>query len=298
MKLALHTVSYAGVWAGQVKLGLDEVIVKAADLGYDAIEFVARRPHLSPLDYGQAELARVRQACADLGLDIVCLASYNDFCAGGDCRDIALPQKELLYLRSVLEMAAALGCPVVRVYTGYVHPTPGFWEQWRSVSDCLNEAAGWAEKLGVTIGVQNHSSLACQHDAMAALLAEVPSPAVGVVLDAPTMHLQYEDLEGAVTARAGRIVHTHLSDFRSLPHYTYDPTTVSYEPEEPTNLATAIGAGEVDYETFLKALKRSGYDAALSYEMCSPLLGGGSLENLDRTARATAEYVRRVWSEG
>jgi len=295
MKLALHSVSYAGVWAGQARLPLDDVVRKAALLGYDGVEFVAKRPHLSPLDYRAPDLERLRELCAGIGLDIVCLASYNDFSAGGDCRDMAHQQKELVYLRAVLEMAAALRAPVVRVYTGYLHPTPSFWEQWRWVSDCICEAGQWAADLGLALGVQNHSTMACHHEAMAALLAEVASDAVGVVLDAPTLHLQGQDMEAAVSLFAGRIVHSHLSDFRSLPHYDYDPAFVVYREGDATNLATPIGQGDVDYATFLPALKRAGFNGALAYEMCSPLLGGGSMDNLDRTARQTLEYVRRVW---
>jgi sugar phosphate isomerase/epimerase len=295
MKLALHSVSYLGVWPGQHRLTVDEFIAKAAALGYGAVEFAAKRPHVSPLDYREADLQRLKRSCGDLGLDIVCLASYNDFSAGGDAPDMAHQQKELVYLRAALEMAAALGAPVVRVYTGYCHPQPSFWQQWRWVSDCIREAAGWAAELGVKIGVQNHSTMACHHEALVALMAEIGNDAVGIVLDAPTMHLQGESISDAVSACAGQIVHTHLSDFRSVQHYTYDPTFVVYNAEDPVNLATPIGGGDVDYATFLPALKATGYDAALSYEMCSPLLGGGSEENLDATARRTLEYVRRVW---
>ena len=34
MKTALHTVSYAGVWPGQVVLPLERIVDKAAELGY------------------------------------------------------------------------------------------------------------------------------------------------------------------------------------------------------------------------------------------------------------------------
>src|SRR5581483_11527393 len=50
MKTALHTVSYAGVWPGQMTLPLERIVDKAAELGYDGVMIVAKRPHASPLD--------------------------------------------------------------------------------------------------------------------------------------------------------------------------------------------------------------------------------------------------------
>ena len=47
----LHSVSYAGVWPGQAALSLDEFLVKASSLGYAGVMLMAKRPHLSVLDY-------------------------------------------------------------------------------------------------------------------------------------------------------------------------------------------------------------------------------------------------------
>ena len=55
-----------------------------------------------------------------------------------------------------------------------------------------------------------------------------------------------------------------------------------------------IGQGVTDYETFVRALAEVGYQGALSYEMCSPLVGGGSMENLDRCARESLAYLREL----
>jgi sugar phosphate isomerase/epimerase len=52
-----------------------------------------------------------------------------------------------------------------------------------------------------------------------------------------------------------------------------------------------IDEGFIDYSAFLKALKSGGYNGPVAYEMCSPLLGGGSEENLDRYARKFLEFI-------
>ena len=47
----LHSVSYSGSW-GQPALTVEQFLDKAADLGYDGVMLMAKRPHLSLLDYG------------------------------------------------------------------------------------------------------------------------------------------------------------------------------------------------------------------------------------------------------
>ena len=47
----LHSVSYAGVWPGQARLTLEAFVDKAADLGFRGVMLMAKRPHLSVLDW-------------------------------------------------------------------------------------------------------------------------------------------------------------------------------------------------------------------------------------------------------
>src|SRR5439155_18289 len=47
-----------------------------------------------------------------------------------------------------------------------------------------------------------------------------------------------------------------------------------------------FGTGFIDYKSFFQALKDSGSRGYVAYEMCEVLEGGGSIENLDSTARA------------
>jgi sugar phosphate isomerase/epimerase len=55
-----------------------------------------------------------------------------------------------------------------------------------------------------------------------------------------------------------------------------------------------MGEGFIDYAGFLRAMQGSGYRGPVGYEMCSPLKGGGSIENLDRYALRFLEFLRGV----
>ena len=55
--------------------------------------------------------------------------------------------------------------------------------------------------------------------------------------------------------------------------------------------------GFIDYAPFLAELETGGYSGTVAYEMCSPLEGGGSEENLDRCAREFLEWLARYRTE-
>ena len=46
-----------------------------------------------------------------------------------------------------------------------------------------------------------------------------------------------------------------------------------------------------DTEILLAALRDGGHRGHVAYEMCSPLRGGGSIENLDRCARLFLQFL-------
>jgi sugar phosphate isomerase/epimerase len=88
MRTALHSVSYAGVWPGQARLSLDDFLDRAARLGFDAVVLMARRPHLSVLDFDPEARRKLRGKLEALDLRVACLAGYTDFCMGHDRADI------------------------------------------------------------------------------------------------------------------------------------------------------------------------------------------------------------------
>src|SRR5689334_2754299 len=64
----LHSVSYASAWPGHSFLDVDAFLNKAVELGYRSIALVAKRPHVSPLDYDEAARRKLRTRIEELGL--------------------------------------------------------------------------------------------------------------------------------------------------------------------------------------------------------------------------------------
>jgi sugar phosphate isomerase/epimerase len=302
MKTALHSVSYAGVWAGQARLSLDQFLERARSLGFPAVMLMAKRPHLSVMDYDAEARGRLRRQLDQLGLEVACLAGYTDFCLGCERPEIPTREMQILYIRELSRLARDLGCGLIRVFTGYDYPGLSLDQQWGWCVSSLRECAREAAAFGVTLGIQNHHDTACHFEALFDLLQEIGEPNCKVMFDAWS-HAPVEralgsshrqdgaDLAAAVRRLAPHIVHTTVADYVHRPRYRYQPHLVNYLREPDALRAVPMGEGFIDYKGFFKALKEIGYNGYVAYEMCSSLRGGGSEENLDRYARKFLDYM-------
>jgi sugar phosphate isomerase/epimerase len=291
MKTALHSVSYAGAWPGQARLTLEAFLERARALGFEAVMLMAKRPHLSLLDYDADGRRRLRQQFERLGLRVACLAGYTDLSLGAERPDVPAREMQILYVRELSRLAQDLGCNLVRVFTAFDHPAATPDQQWSWCVTGLRECACLAAGFGVTVGVQNHHDTAVHHDSLFDLLEEVGEPNCKAMFDAWAPALQGVDLAAAVRKMAPYIVHTTVADYVRRPRFRYRPELVNYVHEADAVRAVPLGEGFIDYRGFFKALKEAGYQGHVAYEMCSPLRGGGSEENLDRCARQFLEYM-------
>jgi sugar phosphate isomerase/epimerase len=291
-KLALHSVSYGGIWPGQVQLPLDGFIPKAAELGYDAVMLMAKRPHLSLLDMTPSARRELKKLADGHGVRVAVLAGYNDFALGSEAPDVPLREMQVYYIGELARLAADLGCALVRVFTAFERAALPYQTAWGHTVACLREAALRAADFGVTLGVQNHHDLAVHHDSLADLLAEIDQPNCKACFDAWSPALQGADLQAAVRRLAPYLVHTTVADYVRRPRFQYVPALVNYIPQPDAVRAVPMGQGFIDYHSFFTALREIGYSGHVAYEMCSPLQGGGSEANLDRCAAAFVAYMR------
>jgi sugar phosphate isomerase/epimerase len=291
--LVLHSVSYSGSW-GQHSLTLEDFVDKAAELGFGGVMLMAKRPHLSVLDWTAERRRGLKARIEDRGLEMVCIAGYTNFTADLEHGEIPHREFQIRHVTELAEMARDLGGRLVRVFTGYDSAAATQNAQWALTVDALRECARRAAEYGVTVGVQNHHDLACGFESMYDLIREVEHPNCRAMYDAWAPALQGADLVAAASKMASLTVHTTIASYQLRPRYRYVPTLVNYEKLTPSTQAVPIDEGFIDYRAFLSALEAGGYNGAVAYEMCSPLLGGGAVENLDGYARKFLEFMRSL----
>jgi sugar phosphate isomerase/epimerase len=296
VKTCLHSVSYMGIWRGQALLTVDQFLVKAKELGFDGVMLAAKRPHVSLIDYDDAARQKLRARLKELNLELVCLAGYTDFTAGVDKAGIPNVEIQAIYVGELARLARDLGTNMVRIYTGYERPDLTYDKQYAMVVEGIQMAGKIAAKYGVTLVIQNHHDIALHHDAMKWLLDEVNLPNVKAAFDcwSPTLEgLSSEEIRKAVLTMKPYIVYTTTADYKKLPRFKYESNQTNYVATLPQMRAVPMGEGFLDYKTFISTLKEIGYQGYIAYEMCEVLDGGGSVENLDRSAKAFLEFVKQ-----
>ncbi len=288
MRLCLFSVSYAGYW-GQAKLELYEFIAKAAELGYEAVMLAGKRPHLSPLEASPGQIDRLKVTLAQHNIECAVIAAYTDLAAQ---RTAEVPWLELqiAYVQRLAQIGSELGASAVRLFTAYESDEQVAQALWSDVVAALREMSDRAAECGMTIAVQNHHDLAVHTDALLELLADLDRANCKAGFDAWSPALRGEQLYAAARKMAPYTAITSNADYVRLPRFRYRPELVNYERADPPLVrAVPFGEGFIDYESFFRGLRDGGFDGVASYEMCSPIRSGGSIENLDRYA---ARYLR------
>jgi len=287
----LHSISYAGFWPGQARLTVDQFVDKAAALGFPGVMLMAKRPHLSVLDYDTDACARLRERMEAKGVRCHVIAGYSNFTADYIHGDIPQREYQTQHITELARMASDVGAGVVRVFTSYEHPAVGYMELFQLNVEVLRECARRAADFGVIIGVQNHHDFAVDHRSQRDLIDAIGEENCRPIYDAWSPALQGADYVAAAAEMAPLTCHTTAADYQKRPRFRYHPELINYTAETPWVQMVPMGEGFIDYRGFLRALREHGYDGTVGYEICAPLLGGGSEENLDRAARGFLAFM-------
>jgi sugar phosphate isomerase/epimerase len=294
MTPTLFSVSYAGAW-GQHRLSLADFLTKAAALGYSAVELGAKRPHLSPLDFDDEALARIRAAARGAGVEIATIAGYTDFTAGRHAAEVPFVEMQLAYVERLARMAQALGAKLVRVFSGYSPEAADYQADWDKCVKALAEAAALAASHGVTLGLQNHHDVGLSVAGFEMLLDDVGHDNLQAMFDPWSVALVGDDLYTAARRMAPRMAQTTLADYVRIDRWAYQPSLINYRRlDPPAARAVPLGDGFLDLPAFFAGLKEGGFDGYVAYEMCSPLRGGGDEANLDAAAAKSLAHIRRL----
>lgn len=288
----LFSVSYAGLW-GQHALDLPAFIRHAGRLGYRHVMLAGKRPHLSILNTTPERIDALRSALHEAGVSATVLGAYVD-AAGGAAAEVPYLELQISYVEQLARLGAQLGSRIVRVFTCYERVDGQTAALWNVTVRMLQEMCDRLAPLGQTIAIQNHHDLAVSTDALLELLADVERSNCRLGFDAWSPALRGEDLYAAARAAAPHAVITTNADYVRFERFAYRPELVNYESRTPPLVrAVPFGSGFIDYDSFFTGLIDGGFRGLATYEMCSPLRGGGTLDNLDRCARSYLDWMHQ-----
>ena len=308
MKFGLLTVSYGGLFYSGKALSIEEQILKAKALGFDALAIETKRPVAFPLDLKKSDRSRIRSFAADNGVALCAVESMSNFTG----RYMEERENNLAMMRSVLDLAKDLGVDMVKIFAawpGLVNDEeeiavyaqyergnyfkrlyPAELRKWRRAVEGIREVADWAADMGITLALQNHAPvLTPGYEDVLSMTREIGRKNVKVCLDVPLFYDRQEDeyVREAVTACKDLLVYTHYGAWNFREGANGD---VEQDP------APSFG-GKINYERFLSGLQSIGYDGYLVSEYCLPVLKDhavAGMEEVDRANRLALAYMKNI----
>lgn len=264
MKIGVSSYSYSQ-YLRDGRLDLFSVIAKAAEMGFEALEFTDL-----PKDAAdRPALARQLKAEADrIGIPL------SAYCCGSMLYcEPAAQQAEVARLKGELDIAAILGVKVFRYDVLYRLPMhTAFDKVLETVAPAMRELAEYGAALGIKTSIENHGLAFQDYDRIEKTYLAVDHENFGLLLDIGNFLCADQDNVQCVSRLANLAFHVHLKDFTIL---DYDK-----EGERPAQcfrsracndlLGCAVGYGDARSAQCLAVLKQAGYDGYVDIEFEGP----------------------------
>ena len=233
MRLAFTTLA-CPTWS------FEQVADAARDYGYEGLELRLLDGELVTPNLRTDQQARVRRVSADAGLELCCLDTSLK---------VADPAASLDEGYGYLELAAALGTPLIRVFGGAPEGESLETAAARA-GERLMALAERGRTLGVRVALDTHDSFAAGRS-VAAALGQVADEYAGALWD--TLHPVRvgETAEETLDLIGARLLHMHIKDGNVQPNI---------------NECRLLGEGTVPVQGILQALAARGYNGWLAVE--------------------------------
>ncbi len=181
-KFSLAAYSFRNLLRGKnAPMTLEDFIRYCAELQLEGTELTS---YYFPKPVTPEYLNRLKALSFTLGLDISGTAVGNDFChPPGEQR-----QRQIQLVKTWVDYAAAMGAPVIRIFSGRPHKGQSVQEAHRLAVQAMEECCQYAGEHGVFLALENHGGLTTRIDGLLALVRDVKSPWLGVNLDTGNMH--------------------------------------------------------------------------------------------------------------
>lgn len=211
-------------------------------------------------------------------------------------------EKEIQKQISWIEMTHALGGTYCRVLSGQRRPELTREEGVSLAADCIKRCLPHAERLGITLILENHykddfweyPEFAQQMDIFCELVDRIHHPNFGVNYDPSNTFLAGEDPLELLYRVSNRVVTMHASD-----RYLKEGTIEDLRKEEGGAMGYAkrlshgeIGKGLNDYDAIFKELKSVGFDGWISIED-----GVDGMDQLERSVSFLRKKIKEYWPD-
>jgi sugar phosphate isomerase/epimerase len=236
---------------------LEEAIELIKEIGFDAVEIMADRPHLYPPDYGPEKLPALKKKLDALGLAVSNLNTFT-LCAVGDMhhpswieKDEKQRQVRIQHTRNCLALAKKLDCANISIQ-------PGGRVEHFSQEDAmeiflagLTEVVPDVRQLGVKILVEPEPGLLMESASQfEQFLPSVDAAIIGLNCDVGHFYCAGDEPAEVIRRFANVIGHVHIEDIKNRVHNHL-----------------ICGHGDIDFAPIFAALREINYQGFVSVEL-------------------------------
>lgn len=273
------------------EMTLRQWIDLAATLDIDGLEFYAGFLEMRDENFW----SEAKKMAHDQGLEIPMMCCSPDFTHP----DESFRKEQIEQEKFWMEMTAALGGKYCRVLSGQRRPEVSREEGIQYAVSSIEACLPLAEKLGITLTIENHykdnywdyPEFAQMADVFCDLVSRIDSPHFGVNYDPSNTILAGEDPLELLERVKKRVLTMHASD-----RYLIEGTIEDLRKEE-NSLGYAsrlshgvIGKGLNDYDTIFSQLKKEGFDSWISIED-----GVNGMEELQESVTFLRAKMAQYW---
>ena len=274
------------------QMSIFEWIKLADELRVDGLEFYNNFADVKD----SKNWSTVRKAVEETGMVIPMMCASPDF----TIPDPILRKQEVEKEIYAIEMSAALGAKYCRVLSGQRRKDITREEGMNYVVDSINACIPTAEKLGITLIIENHykddfwtePEFAQMMDVFVDFVSRIDSKSFGVNYDPSNVIAAGEEPLELLEKIKHRVVTMHASD-----RYLANGTIEDLRKAEGGSAGYVsffkhgvIGKGLNDYDAIFKTLKDVGFDSWISIED-----GVDGMDQMHESADFLREKIKKYW---
>ena len=246
---------------------LAEALADAARLGADGVQIYATTGEFTPDTLGAEAKAKYKALLSQHGLEISALCGDMGGYGFERAEDNALRIEKT---KLIIDLAVEFSARVVTTHIGVI-PDEKTHPRYAVMLSALTECGSYAAAKGVTLAIETGPEKAKTLKAF----IEDTEGGVGVNLDPANFTMVTgQDAVEAVSILKNYIVHTHVKDGRKLdPELKAETVYHAFAVGGVAALNACkgfeelpIGQGDVDWKSYMKALREIGYDGYLTIE--------------------------------
>ena len=258
-----------GMIAEMLREPLFQSLDTARAMGATGVQLYAVYGDHNFLEMNDEEMLKIKHHCDELWLKVSAVCA--DLGGHGFASEKDNPER-IEKTKTIVDKAVLLGAPVLTTHIGVV-PADSESRNYKVMAEALRECGKYAESKGVTLAIETGPEPAVR---LKKFLDYIDCKGVGVNLDPANLAMVCRDdpAQAALTL-AKYIVHPHAKDGHSF--RPCDPTEVyaafadggfekMVQETGPIFREMPLGQGDVNWDEYMAALKKIGYNGFLTIE--------------------------------